>query len=91
MGKLRIIAPDGATSDIVYEKREPPIEVLQQECGGYVEHIAVDYKGKRRSAYVVDPFGKHPKYSPDLTPNIVASDLMGQLVRGPLVIDLGKS
>lgn len=96
MGTLRVIAPDGTTSDIGYDGRtEPPLETLQRAVGGYVEHIAVTYAGKRRSAYVIDPWGAHPalpRFDPQQLPlNAAASRLVGQKIVGPLVIDLGRA
>lgn len=96
MGKLRIITPTGqAPVDEVYREKEPPIELLQDKCGGYVEHIPVTYEGKRRSAYVVDPFARlriTPARSREmiLCVNIHATRIVGQPIRGVMVIDLGK-
>ncbi len=95
MGTLRIIQPDGTVSDLGYEGKEPPLEMLQVIVGGYVEHGVIDYENKRRSVYVVDPYGRLHVTSTRtrasiLTPNQLASLMVGQGICGTLIIDLGE-
>lgn len=94
MGTLRIIGTDGSRSDLGYPGKEPSLEILQKSCGGYVEHLAVDYEGKRRSAYVVDPMECHippEKRREWLADNWSARRITGCKIVGPLVIDLGEA
>lgn len=100
MGTLRIIPVAGPEHDIGYEGREPPLAVLQRAVGGYIEHVAVDYQGKRRSAYVNEEArlpgpavqslsGTGVIAVKDARPNVRASTIAGMRILGTMVIDLG--
>lgn len=84
---IRIINTDGTYSDLGYATREPPLEMLQQAVGGYIEHIAVTYNGKRYSAYI-DEEARIKRIRPPM--NFPASRIAGYPILGPMVIDLGK-
>lgn len=104
MGTIRVIAPNGGQSDLGYEGREPPLEMLQRAVGGYVEHLVVEHEGKRCSAYVNEE-ARVARTAPlaqrilaggvTVTPNVdlnqKASRLAGKPILGPMVIDLGRS
>lgn len=96
MRTLLILHPSGITEKRTYETREPPLSQLQSIVGGYVEHVAVTYTGKRRSAYVVDSYARLRVTSERsresiLAPNEEASCLVGQPIVGTMIIDLGDS
>lgn len=103
MGKIRVIAPNGVQSDLGYEGREPPLEMLQVIVGGYVEHLVVEHEGKRRSAYVneeariarTSPLGLRKLaggavVTPNVESNAQASWIAGKPILGPMAIDLGR-
>lgn len=107
MGKLVIIRPNadegGEPPTETYAGREPSIARLQKLVGGYVEHLAVNYQGAPRSAYVDEEARLSILPGPRTlaggtivdTParpvprNSIASALAGREILGTMVIDLG--
>jgi len=90
MGTLLVIYPDGRIDAVPYVGKEPSLPSLQSLAGGYVEHLGVDYGGKRRPAYFVDPFDAPPGMpKPNPVANPLGSLVLGHALRGPLIIDFG--
>lgn len=57
MHKYYIIRPSGEVIITELEK-QPELKALQQEVGGYIEYLSVEFQGKRAHAYVNEN-GKH--------------------------------
>jgi hypothetical protein len=54
-GKYVVIQPDGVIElleDELDEDGFPPLKVMQDHVGGFIEHVVVSFKGKRVDAFV---------------------------------------